>query len=50
MLQVRLQVGEDATPDANHAMDSSLEADILKKIPQDPSKICVEDLELLTDG
>ena len=36
---LRTRLHEDTTPDA---MDSSLEADILKKIPDDISEMCVE--------
>ena len=36
---LRARLDEDTVPDA---MDSSLEADILKKIPEDISEMCVE--------
>ena len=36
---LRARLSEDTNPDA---MDSSLEADILKKIPEDISEMCVE--------
>jgi len=38
---LRARLGEDETPEA---MDESLEADILEKIPENMSEMCVESI------
>ena len=43
LIYIRVRLGEDETPDA---MDESLEADILEKIPENISETCVEAMML----